>query len=106
MKNEAFSPAEAAGLTLHSLRVACATAMLRAGASDAEIQAIVRWRSSDSVRIYAKTSPAAFAKWQVNAESTSTTTAMTRNLCTIDLSQAQRARLLQDALQRASVQHV
>jgi len=97
MKMAAFDKSLWEHLTLHSLRVACATAMLLAGCTTAEIQSAVRWRSADSVEIYAKTSPETFARWSSAAEKMHADTSETAALCTIDLTDADREQLIADA---------
>ena len=48
-----MTAAEAKGYTPHSFRVYLATSLRAAGCTDAQIQALCRWQSFDSLRIYA-----------------------------------------------------
>ena len=50
----ALTPAQCRRKTLHSKRVFCATGLRDLGSSDGEIQALVRWSSLESLRIYAR----------------------------------------------------
>ena len=49
LKKAALPAAEAATLTLHSYRAYLASALMAAGCSDAEIQALLRWASVASL---------------------------------------------------------
>ena len=50
----ALSPAQRRRKTMHSKRVFCATGLRDLNSSDGEIQALVRWSSVESLRIYAR----------------------------------------------------
>jgi len=47
-------------LTFHSFRIWLACALLQAGATGAQIQALCRWQSEDSLRIYARLNAGAY----------------------------------------------
>ena len=49
-----LTPQQRKGKTFHSKRVFCATGFRDLDSSDGEIQALVRWSSIDSIRIYAR----------------------------------------------------
>jgi hypothetical protein len=49
-----LTPQQRKGKTFHSKRVFCATGFRNLDSSDGEIQALVRWSSVDSIRIYAR----------------------------------------------------
>jgi hypothetical protein len=53
---------EAAKFSCHSFRIYLACAMRASGATDAEIQALCRWQSLDSLRIYACLGPETYTK--------------------------------------------
>ena len=55
--------------SLHSLRIGAASALLAAGASVALIQAMCRWRSTNSIEIYARLGPADYWKWVTHIQS-------------------------------------
>ena len=71
---------QASKLSMHSWRIYLACALLDAGASDATIQMMLRWRSTEALRIYARMNDATYSKWLSQASaatvsSTRTTTA-------------------------------
>ena len=70
--------------TFHSFRIGFACALLEAGCSYDMIQALARWKSNQSIVIYARLEPHAYADWVDKAmlQSTSSTTA--RDLPTIN----------------------
>ena len=55
--------ARAKQLSMHSWRVYLACALLAKGASSATIQTMLRWRSEDALRIYARINNFAYADW-------------------------------------------
>jgi hypothetical protein len=66
-----MSAAAAAAYSVHSLRIACATALLEQGASHPQIQAFCRWQTLESVALYARMGPelyTKYAKWIARAE--------------------------------------
>ena len=71
--------ARAATVSMHSWRIYLACALLAQGASFATIQSMLRWRSEDALRIYARINDFKYADWLSSAQgatisSTRTTT--------------------------------
>jgi len=56
-------PERAGRYSMHSWRIYLACALLAAGASDGTIQAMLRWRSDDALRIYARINDVDYADW-------------------------------------------
>ena len=50
-------------VSMHSWRIHLACALLAAGASTATIQCMLRWRSEDALRIYARINDFKYADW-------------------------------------------
>ena len=75
---------EAERYSFHSFRIGFACALLEAGCSYDMIQALARWKSTQSIVIYARLEPHAYADWVDKAmlQSASSTTA--RHLPTIN----------------------
>ena len=63
------SPQEMIGLTWHSFRVFLAMALLECGASPAQIQALLRWQTEDSLRLYARLGKKSYGGWLLKAQS-------------------------------------
>ena len=63
------SPQEMIGLTWHSSRLFLAMALLECGASPSQIQALLRWQTEDSLRLYARLSKKSYAGWLLKAQS-------------------------------------
>jgi hypothetical protein len=81
----AIMPDSAAKMySFHSFRIGFACALLAAGASYDTIQALARWRSVESVLIYARLNPNDYTKWVSNAMLQSASSTVTRNLPVID----------------------
>ena len=78
-------PAEAAKYSFHSFRVGLACALLAAGCPPATIQALARWRSDESLKIYARLNPSDYASWVSKALLQRTDSATTRGLPTLPL---------------------
>ena len=55
-------------MTLHSYRVGLACQLLEAGASPAQIQAILRWQTDESLRLYARMGDQATGRWLKKAQ--------------------------------------
>lgn len=53
----------AAQYSVHSFRIYLACALLEAGASSATIQAMLRWRSDDALKIYARINDYKYSDW-------------------------------------------
>ena len=49
--------------SMHSFRIYLACALLSAGASNGTIQTMLRWRSDDALRIYARINDSKYAEW-------------------------------------------
>jgi hypothetical protein len=64
----------------HSFRSTLATRLLGAGVPDAEIQRLLRWRSADSLKIYARLGPAEYAALAARAAAQDATAVQARNL--------------------------
>ena len=74
----------AATLSLHSGRVWLACALLAQKRSHAEIQALCRWRSDASVKIYAHMQPEQYAEMLLSAMGAEVDASLTRSLPTLD----------------------
>ena len=70
-------PARAAQVSMHSWRVYLACALLSKGASFATIQTMLRWRSEDALRIYARINNFAYADWLTSAQGASVSSVRT-----------------------------
>jgi len=70
--------------SLHSLRIGAATALLAAGASGELIQAMCRWRSPKSVKIYARLGRSDYSEWLLRAARVQTDAVTARNIPRID----------------------
>ena len=53
--------------SMHSWRIYLACALLAAGASSGTIQALLRWRSDEAVKIYARLNDKDYTKWLKSA---------------------------------------
>ena len=53
--------ANASKYSWHSARIYLACSLLAAGASVAQIQALCRWQTEDSLRVYARLNPSSYA---------------------------------------------
>ena len=77
----AFLPeAEAAKYSFHSFRIGFACSLLAAGCPPATIQALARWRSAESLEVYARLNPSDYAAWVSKALSQRTDSITTRRL--------------------------
>lgn len=72
--------ADACKYSFHSLRVGFACALLAAGCPPATIQALARWSSAESLKIYARLNPADYASWISKAMTQRTDSTSTRHL--------------------------
>ena len=79
----------AAFYSMHSWRIYLACALLAAGASAGTIQGMLRWRSDDALKIYARINDSTYADWltlaasaTVSSVSTTTTSALAARLRT------------------------
>ena len=80
--------AAAAARSFHSFRIGLACCLRAAGCSDAIIQALVRWRSPESLQIYARLNPSVRADFITAATRESASSISTANLPTIDADEA------------------
>lgn len=82
---KAALPAErAAVLTLHSMRVFAACALLAQGASPALIMALCRWKCERSLQIYARLRPEDYVHWVRRMRTSNVTTLTARNIPEMD----------------------
>jgi hypothetical protein len=70
--------------SFHSFRIALACELLASGASEATIQALCRWKSADSLRIYARLNPEDYITWIMHAASADATSVRIQSLPAID----------------------
>ena len=70
--------------SFHSFRIARACELLASGASEATIQALCRWKSADSLRIYARLNPEDYIRWIMHAASADATSVRIQSLPAID----------------------
>jgi len=88
--------ADAAKYSFHSFRIGFACALLAAGCDPFTIQALARWRSVESLRIYARMNPDVYSSWVTKSFSFRATSTSTANLPTIDAHDALAALRDQD----------
>ena len=69
----------------HSFRIFLATALFQAGASDAMIQALLRWQSTESLRVYARLTVTEYSTWGNKALTAEIQTEQARHLPTTDM---------------------
>ena len=93
---EVIGRLEAEKRSMHSLRIGCACALLAAGASSSQIQALVRWRSEESMKIYARLSSTDYAAWVTKIAKQKIHVLSSCNLPTVDAG-AHIARALEEA---------
>ena len=74
---EVCGAARAKQLSMHSWRVYLACALLSKGASFATIQTMLRWKSEDALRIYARINNFAYADWLSAAQGASVSSVRT-----------------------------
>jgi hypothetical protein len=84
LATKALGAAVAATLSLHSGRVWLACALLAKGKSPAVIQAFCRWKSAESVKIYARMNAAAYAATLLEVMEADITSISPHNLPTLD----------------------
>ena len=84
MLTKVIGEIEAKKRSMHSFRIGCACLLLAAGATPSQIQALCRWRSEDSVKIYARLSSGDYARWVRKALQQSISPVSSCNLPTID----------------------
>ena len=77
-------PADTNSYSFHSFRIGFACALLAAGCPYDMIQALSRWRSAESVKIYARINPNDYTDWVQRALLQQTTSRTTARLPVID----------------------
>ena len=76
----AYPPATVRLYSWHSARIFLCTSLLEAGASRAQIQALCRWQTEDSIAVYGRLSAASYSALITAAMGVSVTTARAHNL--------------------------
>ena len=76
--------ATAGNYSFHSFRIGFACALLAAGCDVYTIQALARWRSPESIRIYARMNPDVYAGWVAKSLQQRASSTSTANLPVID----------------------
>ena len=76
--------AAAGNYSFHSFRIGFACALMAAGCDVYTIQALARWRSPESIRIYARMNPDVYAGWVTKSMQQRASSTTTANLPTID----------------------
>ena len=77
------------GVTIKLIRIWAACALLSVGASPGMIQAICRWKSEDSLRIYARSNPEMSMLWVKRMAVAETSSRQIANMPMIDVPVAQ-----------------
>jgi integrase len=80
--------AKAGNYSFHSFRIGFACALLAAGCDVYTIQALARWRSTESIRIYARMNPEVYSEWISKSLLQRASSTSTANLPVIDSSEA------------------
>ena len=80
--------AAAGKYSFHSFRIGFACALLAAGCDLYTIQALARWRSPESIRIYARMNPDVYAGWVTKSLQQRASSVSTANLPVIDRHEA------------------
>lgn len=88
---EALGTTRAKRYSFHSFRIALACELLAANASTELIQALCRWRSDASIKLYARLNPEDYAHWIMAAADQEATSILASNLPTIDADDGIRA---------------
>ena len=73
-------PEQVKRYSMHSWRIYLACALLEAGASDGTIQTMLRWRSDEALRIYARINDSKYADWLVQASQAKVSSVRTTTL--------------------------
>ena len=79
-----MSEDEAARYSWHSFRIGLACALLAKGARPELIQALCRWKSAESLVIYARLNAEAYGDWVLKALSARISSIQTANLPPLD----------------------
>ena len=80
----ALGPEKAKCFSVHSGRIELACRLLGAGAPPGLIQALVRWKSAESLAVYARINPDDYMKWIRRAAAADPSSVQSHNLPTID----------------------
>ena len=80
----AFPSEDPSRWSWHSFRIGCACALLAAGASMPLIQAIARWRSTQSIEIYARLGAKDYGTWVLRVQKQAVDVSTVRNLPRLD----------------------
>ena len=83
------SPERAKTLSMHSWRIYLACALLAKGASQAQILSLLRWRSDEALRLYARLNDTAYGTWLDKAATADVASIRTSNIASAE--EAQRA---------------
>ena len=76
--------AECGKYSWHSFRIGLACSLLAMGASPELIQAMCRWKSKESLDIYARLNVEEYGLWVMKAQAASITSVQTRSLPQLD----------------------
>ena len=76
-------PGCAPSYSWHSARIGLACSLLASGASSAQIQALCRWQTEDSLRVYARLNPEKYASLLRDAARADVTSVTTASLPTL-----------------------
>ena len=94
--------ARAKQVSMHSWRVYLACALLAAGAAPATIQCLLRWRSDDALKIYARINDTTYAGWLSAAGQSMVSSVRTTTSAVDSLSHAPEHGSLAAAMQQAA----
>jgi len=89
-------------VSMHSWRVYLACALLAAGAAPATIQCLLRWRSDEALKIYARINDATYAGWLSAAGQSMVSSVRTTTSATDSLAHAPEPGSLAGAMQEAA----
>ena len=94
------APERAKTLSMHSWRIYLACALLAKGASQAQILSMLRWRSDEALRLYARLNDTTYATWLDEAATADIASIRSSNIPL--LAEAQRAEEQRTWLRRAA----
>ena len=87
--------------SMHSWRIYLACALLAKGASSAQILSMLRWRSDEALRLYARLNDTTYATWLDDAATADIESIRSSNIATA--AEAQRAQEAREWLRRTAV---
>ena len=93
------APEMASTLSMHSWRIYLACALLAKGASTAQILSMLRWRSDEALRLYARLNDTSYATWLDEAATADISSIRSSNIARVE--EAQRAQEQRDWLARS-----